>query len=355
VIGTTLGILEWFHQGDRDAVEAALATLKKLGVSHLRTGVSWADWYTPEGAAWIDWLLPRLAAEVEVLPCFTYTPPSIARAPYASAPPRRPQDFADWLDHMVNRHGEHFEAVELWNEPNNLSEWDWTLDPAWHVFSEMVGAAAFWMRQCGKRVVLGGMSPIDANWVDLMAGRGVLEYVDVVGVHGFPGAWTAHWQGWPDEVAKVRNILDARGLPCEVWITETGYSTWRNDVGAQARALQAAIQAPVERVYWYGLRDLHADRSAIDGFHVDERDYHFGLYTASGRPKTLARLWEAKGPAEAAALAGIETPHIAGDDPVTVITGGCGFVGTNVARRELGQGRRVRLFDSLVRPGVEHN
>jgi CDP-paratose 2-epimerase len=44
----------------------------------------------------------------------------------------------------------------------------------------------------------------------------------------------------------------------------------------------------------------------------------------------------------------------AGRRPV-LITGGAGFVGTNLADRLLRQGRRVRIFDSLARPGSEAN
>jgi CDP-paratose 2-epimerase len=350
-----LGILEWFPIGEHGLVENALEDLRRLGVRHLRTGFSWADWMTPEGASWYEWLLPTLAREVEVLPCFTYTPPSLAIGSHPSAPPRNPKDYADWLDVVVDRFGHCFEHVELWNEANNVSEWDWTLDPEWHVFSEMVGGAAYWMRQRGKKVVLGGMSPIDANWVALMADRGVLQYVDVVGVHGFPGGWTAHWQGWQGEIAKVRNVLDARAPHAEVWVTETGHSTWNSDAWGQASALARALEAPAERVYWYGLTDLDPNRSAIDGFHVDERDYHFGLKTADGNPKTLYRLWADRGLDEVIALDRSLTPHVAGEEPVTVITGGTGFVGTNVADREVRAGRRVRIFDNLTRRGVEHN
>lgn len=38
-----------------------------------------------------------------------------------------------------------------------------------------------------------------------------------------------------------------------------------------------------------------------------------------------------------------------------LITGGAGFVGTNLAARLLANGERVRIFDSLVRSGVEEN
>lgn len=39
----------------------------------------------------------------------------------------------------------------------------------------------------------------------------------------------------------------------------------------------------------------------------------------------------------------------------TLITGGAGFVGTNLADHLLHQGRRVRIIDDLSRPGVERN
>jgi CDP-paratose 2-epimerase len=42
-------------------------------------------------------------------------------------------------------------------------------------------------------------------------------------------------------------------------------------------------------------------------------------------------------------------------DPLTLITGGAGFVGSNLAHRLLGAGRRVRILDNLCRPGVEQN
>src|ERR1051325_10208302 len=38
-----------------------------------------------------------------------------------------------------------------------------------------------------------------------------------------------------------------------------------------------------------------------------------------------------------------------------LITGGAGFIGTNLADRLLRRGRRVRILDSLARPGSEAN
>jgi len=43
------------------------------------------------------------------------------------------------------------------------------------------------------------------------------------------------------------------------------------------------------------------------------------------------------------------------DGPVTVVTGGAGFIGCNLASRLLDRGERVRVVDNLSRPGVEDN
>jgi CDP-paratose 2-epimerase len=230
-----LGLLEWFEIGERDRVERVAAGLRELGIEHLRTGVSWADWYSAEGERWYDWLIPRLASEFTLLPCVVYTPPSIAIVPKAAAPPRRPRDYADFLDFLIGRHGAHFEHVELWNEPNNIAEWDWRLDLEWNAFAEMIRDAAHWCRRCGKRTVLGGMSPLDRNWLWLMGAKGALADIDVIGIHGFPGTWEVAWEGWEHVVENVSVVLGEHGLEADVWITEAGYSTWRYDEFGQVR------------------------------------------------------------------------------------------------------------------------
>ena len=186
-----LGLVEWFRPGEQERVEQVLADLKSIGAGRLRTGISWADWYTPEGIPWYDWLIPRLAGEVELLPCVLYPPPSIGLEQKTSSPPARTLDYADFIDLFIDRFGEHFEYLELWNEPNNLSEWDWTLDPHWTKFGEMIGAAAYWARQRGKKTVLGGMSPIDGHWLCRMFELGVMERV----LHGgLPPIESGDWR-----------------------------------------------------------------------------------------------------------------------------------------------------------------
>ena len=150
------------------------------------------------------------------------------------------------------------EAIVLWNEPNNLSHWNFKLDPNWERFADMVKAASSAIRRVNPdiTIVLGGVSSCDCNFVRLMASYGVMDYVDAVGVHGFPLDWN-HWQlnEWPERVAEA---ADASGKP--IWVTEVGVSSFGaeevQDFGLQ-RTL-TLLKDRVERIHWYSLMDLPA-------------------------------------------------------------------------------------------------
>ena len=55
------------------------------------------------------------------------------------------------------------DSVMIWNEPNNLSHWDFEADPEWAIFSRMAREACEAVRSEAPRLtrVLGGISPID--------------------------------------------------------------------------------------------------------------------------------------------------------------------------------------------------
>ncbi|MFT2008165.1 SDR family NAD(P)-dependent oxidoreductase [Pontibacter sp. 13R65] len=350
-----IGVVEWFRIGEQEHVLQTLKDLKALGVTLLRTGVSWADYYTPGGKEWYQWLIPTLAREVEILPCFLYTPPSIGIKAKTSSPPKNLKAYADFLDVFITDFGEHFEWVELWNEPNNRTEYDFTMDYGWHKFAEMVGGAAYWAKQRGKKTALGGMSPIDPNWLDMMFELGVMEHIDAVGIHGFPDVFDQLWDGWDDNIAAVREVMNRYSSKAELWITEAGFSTWQHDEYKQLQEFKKVLQTDVDRVYWYSMRDLDLSLPTVGGFHVDEREYYFGLKRTDGTPKLLFRLWERHGINELQELDYINRDLGANAEPYTLITGGAGFVGTNLAKRLLDQGKRVLVFDNLSREGVERN
>jgi CDP-paratose 2-epimerase len=350
-----IGLCEYFRPGEFERVEKVMDQARILGIREMRTEVSWADWYTSEGDGWYAWLLPRLAQEVSLLPCFVYTPPSLGIAPKSSSPPRQSKAYADFLDVIITRFGDLFEAVELWNRPDSPTEWDQRLDPDWRIFSEMVGAAAYWVRSRGKKTVLPGLWPADLDWLSLMHQRGVLQYIDAVGLHGFASTSEFPWAGWREQVSAVRTRLNQLGVRPEIWITQTGYSTWRGSEHAQAQALIDAVDAPVERVYWHGMYDCAADEGASVSRNGDEREHHYGLKHSDGTPKVLFELWASGLPAVREAATYLPRTSAGRQEGYTLITGGAGFVGTNLAHRLLASGQPVLIYDDLSRPGTEHN
>lgn len=86
-----LDVCQWFHYEAYDDVERAVELLRQLGVRHLRTGVSWADFHRPRGRQWYDWQMEALS-EFEVLLSVWHTPPSIAEGR-----PSLSSSSLDWL------------------------------------------------------------------------------------------------------------------------------------------------------------------------------------------------------------------------------------------------------------------
>jgi len=72
------------------------------------------------------------------------------------------------------------EAAMIWNEPNNKSHWDLEGDPEWRIFSRMASLAGQAIAAEAPRLprVLGGMSPIDPAFLDLLKAQGALEHVE---------------------------------------------------------------------------------------------------------------------------------------------------------------------------------
>lgn len=182
------------------------------------------------------------------------------------------------------------EAVVLWNEPNNLSHWNFKLDPNWERFADMVKQASDAIRAVNPSlpIVLGGVSSADIDFLRNMAAQGVMPYVDAVGIHGFPLDWN-HWQitEWPD---RVREAHEATGKP--VWVTEVGVSSFGAEE-VQEFGLKKTLDllhGKAERVHWYSLFDLPPTWPAETRHKEAEgsayyRHYYLGLIKADGTPK----------------------------------------------------------------------
>lgn len=188
------------------------------------------------------------------------------------------------------------EAAMLWNEPNNLSHWNFELDPGWTIYAHMVNLAAdaIHAERPHVRRVLGGISPIDTDFLRTLQRHGVLSHVDVLAVHGFPLDWN-HWSihEWPDKLREIQTVSD---LP--VWVSEAGVSTFGAEE-VQEFGLKRSAELLIgqsERIHWYSLFDLPRSWPATTRHREAEgssyyRHFYMGLLREDGTPKLALKLF----------------------------------------------------------------
>jgi beta-xylosidase len=194
------------------------------------------------------------------------------------------------------------EAVMFWNEPNNLSHWDFEMDPDWSLFARMVqlASSAVKAENPGISRVLGGISPIDPAFVKRMEDLHALDHLDIVAVHGFPLDWN-HWtiHEWPDKLAEIRAVTSK-----PIWVSEVGASSFgAEEVQEFGLKKTAELLIPrLDHVYWYSLFDLPRAWPATTRHRESEgsayyRHFYMGLFREDGSSKLAHRRFREYAPA----------------------------------------------------------
>ena len=97
-----LGFCQWFHFQDHRLAEA-VGWMKRLGVTYLRTGLSWADSFRPDALDWFDRQMAALA-DFNVTLTFCFTPEHLGIAPHHTSAPRDVEQYAEFCAAMVQRY-----------------------------------------------------------------------------------------------------------------------------------------------------------------------------------------------------------------------------------------------------------
>jgi beta-xylosidase len=98
-----MGLCQWFHYQDH-RLDDAVAWMKRLGVTYLRTGLSWADSFRPDALAWFDRQMEALA-DFDVTVTFCFTPEHRGLMPHHTSPPVEKDEFAAFCADMIRRYG----------------------------------------------------------------------------------------------------------------------------------------------------------------------------------------------------------------------------------------------------------
>jgi CDP-paratose 2-epimerase len=214
-------------------------------------------------------------------------------------------------------------------------------------------------RPLGARARLEGRcwaapAPFDPLWLDLMGQRGLLAAMRGRGLPRLSrhlGQRGGGWRGWDMHLGEMRNVLDRYNPEAEIWITEAGYSTWRNDEMEQARrfASRAARRRPTGSTGTAG-SDLPPDVPRRRGCGSTRATTTWARSPAGNQPKLLARLLTAGGVERVREVTRLP-PRAWRAARGPGVTGGAGFIGANLADALLADGRGGRRHRQPQPPG----
>lgn len=97
-----LGVCQWFHFNDPRLGDAT-RWMHRLGVTYIRTGLSWSDSLRPRALEWFDRMM-RALDDFLVTVTFCFTPDSYGIRPHHTSAPRHPEKYADFCAAMVRRY-----------------------------------------------------------------------------------------------------------------------------------------------------------------------------------------------------------------------------------------------------------
>lgn len=178
------------------------------------------------------------------------TAPDWAREPGVDlskhGPPADPQDYVNFVVEIVNRHGDHIAAIEVWNEQNLDREWmsnrglradDYVdllrrtyqavkaINPNIIIISGALAPSGGWVEPDGRVSAMD-----DFTYFDAMIDAGLLNYADCIGAHhnGYNIGPSVTWDNVPnDPTAEFRGPFDN---PHHSWSFRSTLETYANRI-----------------------------------------------------------------------------------------------------------------------------
>jgi hypothetical protein len=281
---------------------AALAQATALGAHWVRVFAPWPDLEPSPGvhsAFWLgqyDRLLNALPKGDHAIVDFVDTPSWESGSAAPNTPPSNPADYAGALEYLAGQWKGKVAAYEIWNEEDAPLWWAGGPDPA--AYTQLLQAAypAVKSADPAAKVVLGGLTGNDYNFLQGVYQAGGKGYFDAIGVHtdtacdvNSPFAFLRNNDGQINEDSfigyrEVHATEVANGDDKPIWMTEMSWRTTSAECsegtfagqkpegvseGQQAKYLAQAYhclaQAPyVQLGLWYPIDDEGAVVSGLE-------------------------------------------------------------------------------------------
>lgn len=269
--------------------------LAPLGVGWVRGFVPWTT-FEPTPGRLNESQVSALESGLEALPKGTKvildvvnTPQWESGSPNPVMPPRDPGDFARFLSAITKRLAGRVSAWEIWNEEDDSLWWASGPDPAAYTALLKAAYPAIKAADPGAKVVLGGLTGNDYEFLSQLYADGAKGSFDAVGVHtdlicNRVSPYEILRNGRADQrinrwaflgYRTVHEVMLANGDNSPIWMTELGWSTSTQEcnfgAGAgqgiagvssqqQATFLSEAYHCLAQDPYvqvgiWFGLQD----------------------------------------------------------------------------------------------------
>jgi hypothetical protein len=290
--------------------------LAPLGVGWVRGFVPWQE-YEPSPGHLNEWQIVQLEAGIAALPQGTKvildvvtTPQWESGSPNQVMPPRNPADYGRFAGALAKRLAGRVAAWEIWNEEDDTLWWPSGPDPAAYTALLKAAYPAIKTADPSAKVVLGGLTGNDYEYLSQLYADGAKGSFDAVGVHTDSICSTIS----PDDVLRngrtdrrinrwaflgyrtVHEVMQANGDGGPIWMTELGWSTSTQTCNAgasagkpggvsretQAKFLSQAYHCLAQDPYvqvgiWFGLQDTEP---------FDSPRGSYGLLDSSLSPKS---------------------------------------------------------------------
>jgi len=281
---------------------SAVAQATALGAHWVRVFAPWPDLEPAPGVHSAYWLgqygrlLDSLPKGDHAIVAFVDTPSWESGSAASNAPPSNPADYASILHFLAGQWQGKVAAYEIWNEEDTPLWWSGAPDPA--AYTRLLQAAypAVKSADPAAKVVLGGLTGNDYDFLEGVYKAGGKGYFDAVGVHtdtacdvNSPFAFLRNNDGQINQDSfigyrEVHATEIANGDDVPIWMTEMSWRTTSAECGEGAfagqkpegvsEAQQAAYlteayhclaQAPYVKLgLWYPIEDEGAVVSGLE-------------------------------------------------------------------------------------------
>jgi hypothetical protein len=289
-----------YHCHDPRLVLASLQRAAGMGFGWMRTDLRWNQILpsnSPPTSHVLSWYRQFLATSSKLgmknMVVLSSPPKSVQQ----SDPQSRLSEWRRFVDAVVTEFGNHCDAYQLMNEPNN---------PVYRIFDlantkDAVRIGAEIIRKSHQVPVVVNIATDFWGWQryaeDLLIACG--EFVDILGLDRYPGTWSIGLsRGWGDIIDMTHSKIGGTSTVCSdqrIAILETGYST--NTISRTQREQES---------YFLGLKPLFdavkedgskwafdligiyelVDADSSAGF---DPEVHFGLMTTDLKEKAAVR------------------------------------------------------------------